>query len=375
MSDRMLISHEWIETTGGSEAVFRRLLSVFPDADGACLWNNMPGSFDRPIRESWLASSPLRGHKAVSLPAHASAWKRMDLSNVHTVLASSHAFGHQLATRAVRLGKLGFAYVHSPARYLWAPEVEPRGQGAVIRGAALPLKSLDRRLTDPRVSYAANSEYIRDRIRRAWHVDSTVIYPPVDVERIRAVPDWTTELTSPEADLIATLPPKGFVLGASRLVSYKRLDQVIDVGSELNMPVVIAGAGPDERALRAHAETSKVPVKFLGRVSDAMLYALYQRTALFVFLAIEDFGIMPVEATAAGSAVLVNVMGGAAETVRATGGGLAVDGTAPAGELARAAEAAMLVSRDGAIERCGIFSGAAFRANVENWVTSGESHA
>lgn len=368
VDERMLISHEWIESIGGSENVFRELLETFPAADAACLWNNMPGTFDRPMNESWLADSPFRGHKAASLPWMPSAWRRMDLSAYDVIIASSHAFGHQLATHAVRRGKRGYAYVHTPARYLWAPEVEPRGQGRAVRAAATPLKMTDRRLSDARVRYAANSAYVKQRIARSWNVDAEVIYPAVDVDRIRSVSDWVTMLSAREADLVLKLPPKGFVLGASRLVSYKRLDQVVDVGNHLGLPVVIAGSGPDEAQIRAHAAKASVPVTFVGRVSDSQLFALYQRCALFVFLAVEDFGIMPVEAMAAGARVLVNIDGGAAESVTATGGGLATKTTVPTAEIAAAAERAMNIDTARVPEACQRFSRAEFATNVRRWV-------
>ncbi|WGL54242.1 glycosyltransferase [Nocardioides sp. BP30] len=365
----MLISHEWIESTGGSENVFRGLLELFPGADAACLWNNMPHTFDRPVSESWLARTPMRGRKAASLPLVPSAWRRMDVTRYDTVLASSHAFGHQLATHAVRRGKRGLAYVHTPARYLWAPEVEPRGDRASLRLAAAPLKALDRRLVDPRVRYAANSRYVRDRIRRSWGVDAEVIYPPVDIERIVSVERWGDVVSAEEAQHLSALPEKAFLLGASRLVSYKRLDRVIDLGNRLDMPVAIAGAGPGEAELRAHADSARVPVTFLGRVTDEMLYALYQRAALFVFLAVEDFGIMPVEAMAAGTPVLVNADGGASESMRAVGGGIPVHGSLSTPELAVAAAKAMSIEMAAVPKACRQFSRQAFGARVEHWVT------
>ena len=363
----MLITHEWIEPVGGSENVFRELLATFPDAEAACLWNNARGTFDRPVRESALARSPFRGRKALSLPAQPSAWRRFSLGEHDTVLASSHAFGHHVAGRAAREGRRGFAYVHTPARYLWAPDVEARGRRASARLGSMVLKGVDRRATDARVSYAANSAYIRERIRRSWDQDATVIYPPVDVERIRGVARWSDALSADESALLERLPVEGFVLGASRLVSYKRLDLVIDVGERLEMPVVIAGSGPDEPVLKSHAAGARVPVIFTGHVTDEQLYALYQSAALYVFMAVEDFGIMPVEAMAAGTPVIVSEVGGAAESVAHTGGGIAVSGDVSIDEMARAAEKAMTLDPDCFADRTGAFSRESFARAVAAW--------
>ena len=370
LGGRMLLAQEWISSIGGSENVFRQLMDTFPDADAICLWNDAPDSFDRPVAESRLASSRFRGKKALSLPLMPRAWRRVSLEGYGAVLASSHAFAHHLAGHAARAGLDAFAYVHTPARYIWAPEGEARGRGLVARAGSVPLKRVDRKAVDPRVRYAANSEYIRDRIRRAWDVDATVIYPPVDVERITSVGRWRDELSAEEERLFEPLPTDGFILGASRLVSYKRLDLVIEVGEALGMPVVIAGSGPDETQLKAQGAAARVPVRFTGRVSDAQLYALYQEASLFVFLPVEDFGIMPVEAMAAGAPVLVNKIGGAAESVGFLGGGAAVSTISDRAALREAARTATSVNTEQASRRAIDFGAEAFQKRIREWVGS-----
>lgn len=136
---------------------------------------------------------------------------------------------------------------------------------------------------------------------------------PVDVELIQSVSDWRIRLTSQELSEIEALPEE-FILGTSRFVPYKRLDWVIRACAEVDIPVVIAGGGPEEAHLRAMAEEVNVLVRFVIDPSTPLLYALYQSARLFVFPAIEDFGIMPVEAHAAGTAVVTTRIGGATES-------------------------------------------------------------
>src|SRR5690606_22739556 len=119
-----------------------------------------------------------------------------------------------------------------------------------------------------------------------------------------------------EADAaVASALPSAFVLGASRLVPYKRVDAAIIAGEAAGLPAVIAGDGPDRARLAALAARASIPVTFLGRTSDALLRELYRRATVYVFAPIEDFGIMPVEAMAAGTPVIARDIGGAAETV------------------------------------------------------------
>ncbi len=109
--------------------------------------------------------------------------------------------------------------------------------------------------------------------------------------------------------------PQDFLLAASRLVPYKRIDEAIRAAALTDLPLVVAGDGPDRARLESVAESEKIPVYFLGRVSDALLFALYQKSLAYIFLGVEDFGIMPVEAMAAGASVVGNSVGGVAETV------------------------------------------------------------
>ncbi|MDN4641987.1 glycosyltransferase [Agreia sp. PsM10] len=157
-----------------------------------------------------------------------------------------------------------------------------------------------------------------------WRQDTEVIYPPVDVTEIQAVEDWSARLNDQELVVLRSLPD-GYLLGASRLVPYKRLDLVIRAGEASRRPVVIAGSGPEEDALRTLARHADVDVRFVDSPSNSLLRALYQRAFAFVFPAVEDFGIMPVEAMALGTPVIGRNLGGVSETVADGVTGVLVD--------------------------------------------------
>ncbi|MFG1930071.1 glycosyltransferase [Mycobacterium sp. NPDC048908] len=311
------MAHEWIAEVGGSENVFEQIRSAVPHSRAVCLWNDNPARFTG-LEESWLARSPLRGRKVAAMPYMGSAWKQINLGDVDKVVVSSHAFSHHLASRAAEFGIPAFVYVHSPARYVWAPEVDDRASRLVARLGRSYFRRWDRRHASRKVAYAANSRFVAKRVADSWDVDAEVIYPPVDIERIQ---NFRGELSAADEATAGALPSQ-FVFGASRLVQYKNLDAAISAGEILDLPVVLAGVGPDEARLRARAKQSRTPVLFVGRVSDNLLLELYRRAALFVHMAVEDFGIMPVEAMASGTPVLVNGVGGSRESVLAVGGGL-----------------------------------------------------
>lgn len=361
-----LITHEWLARAGGSENVFEQLGAAFPDADQYCLWNEDPARFPR-ARETWLSRTPLRRSKAAALPFLRSGLRSVPVEDYEVVVASSHAFGHYNAYRAVRHGGRGFAYVHSPARYVWAPDHDVRGQSRAVRSVAPLMRHLDRRTVSTDVHYAANSAFVRDRIRTAWGVDADVIHPPVAVDEITAT--LATPLDDRDAEVVDGLP-EGYLLGASRLVGYKRVDQVVELAAALGRPVVVAGEGPEEPALRDLATRRGVHAVFVGRVSDRLLYELYRRAALFVLLAVEDFGIMPLEAVAAGAPVLVNHDGGAWEGVGGTGAGERTRAEDPrmVVEAARRATARKDAAGPDAVRA---FSHPVFRRTVREWVEHG----
>lgn len=367
MSQEVLV-HEWLASTGGSENVFMALSRAFPDADLLCLWNDNPERLkDRNLKETWLARTPLRRSKVAAIPFLPFVWRHRTPGHYRTVIVSSHLFAHHVSFANAPRDSRKFVYVHTPARYIWTPELDERGASPLARAVSTMLRPLDRRRAQESWAIAANSEFVRERIRSTWRRDATVIYPPVDVELIQSESDWASTLSASERTIFDSLPAR-FIFGASRFIEYKRLDKVIEIGEHADVPVVLAGSGPLEGELTARATRARVPVTIIPAPSNAMLYALYQKSAVYVFPPVEDFGIMPVEAHAAGCPTLVHDVGGAAESTTDGVTGAVVSMDAPPRQLVAALHRAMSVDR----ETCRIdarrFSQAAFAASVRDWV-------
>jgi glycosyltransferase involved in cell wall biosynthesis len=360
-----IIAHEWVEPAGGAEQVLDAFADAFPDAGILALWSDAPHRYaPGRVRETWLSRTPFRRSKALALPLMHPTWRgQWAAEDLDWALISSHLFAHHVRFRNVpKLRK--YAYVHTPARYLWTPELDPRGDSKVVRAVAPILRKVDLRAAAEIHRIAANSHFVRQRIRDAWRRDAEVIYPPVNTSTITAQQDWSERLTPEERGQLEQLPTE-FVLGASRLVEYKRLDDVIDCAQANGVPAVIAGSGPDLARLKTHGAQRQT--HFVPHPSTAMLYALYQRALAYVFPPVEDFGIMPVEAMAAGARVIVNSQGGAAESVEHGVSG--VHANSFQGDDARKALASVeSINVRQAVERASQFSRERFIRQIQNWV-------
>jgi glycosyltransferase involved in cell wall biosynthesis len=364
---RALVVHEWFASIGGSENVAKAMRQSFAGSDLLCLWRDRSVSIPGAGRviQTMLSAKPFHGRKVFSLPFMPLVWRftKARTGSWDVAIVSSHLFAHHVA---VPRNTPKLVYVHTPARYIWEPSFDSRGAGLAARAVSAVLKPLDRRRASEARELAANSEFVRQRILKTWGRNSRVIYPPVEVDEIRRLGDWSDALNEKDKRALASLPSE-FVLGASRFIPYKRLDLVIRGGELSGLPVVIAGAGPEERWLRAVAEQAKVPVHFVLSPSNELLRALYQRAAVFIFPPIEDFGIMPVEAIAAGTPVVSNSIGGASESVveGQTGAHFCPDDDS---SLVSAIRRARSLDRSTISQHASRFSRQRFEEDLQQWV-------
>lgn len=357
-SRRIAVVHEWLSARAGSEILFEELARPFPQADVFALTRTDGVDFDFDRRR--VNTSPLdhfdvvRDRRAVSLPLMPFAWRSIRREPYDVVITSSHAFAREF----FKPGHDGVHcnYVHAPMRYAWNPELDGRGQilGAVGSAARHWLKRQDLSSVEGVDTFAANSREVAARINEFYDREACVIHPPVDVE-------YFNEEESSCGD---------YLLTASRWIPYKRLDLAIDVAAALDMPLTIAGSGPEGDALRSKAErVHPTGVTFVDQPERDELRSLMANAAAFIFPPHEDFGIIAVEAQAAGTPVVALEAGGALDTVLdGVTGALAIDQSPDA--FIQATRRCLDIDASAAAcrQHADDFSASRFRSKIGEWV-------
>jgi glycosyltransferase involved in cell wall biosynthesis len=276
---------------------------ALPDADlGVLFHRNItlpPDIAPRIRRVSFLNGAAFQHvpYRAL-LPLLPRAAESLDASGYDRVVSSSSGWAHGVHAP----GRYHYCYMHTPPRYLWSDSEMPStgrwaGQ-ALIRVGGAKLRNWDQSAASRVTTFAANSRHISERVEAVYGRPAEVIHPPVDVQRIPF---------RPHSD-------RDFVLTVAEMVPYKRIDLAIEAAGRAKLPLVVVGDGPEKPRLMQLASGKNV--LFAGRVSETKLASLFGQARIFLYPALEDFGIVTVEALAAGTPVVGLNAGGTREIVR-----------------------------------------------------------
>jgi glycosyltransferase involved in cell wall biosynthesis len=300
---RVAISHEWLTIPGGSEKVVFQLLELFPDAE---IYTSVydPAPWPPAIRGARVHTSFLdrlpgaRRHYPRLLPFMNRAFESFDLDGYDLVISSNHACAKNVFTRP---GTLHVCYCHTPMRYAWDPGFLEGEQIGRVERTVLPLLLGRLRRQDVAASarpdvYVANSRHVAARIRQHYGREAHVIHPPVDVAPLLEVPRRRDD----------------YYLFLGRLVPYKRPELAVAACARLGRRLKVVGEG---RAAGRLTELAGPRTEFLGWLDDAALREVLAGARALLFPGEEDFGMVPVEAQAAGVPVIAYGVGGARDSV------------------------------------------------------------
>lgn len=316
---KIAIVVDWLVVYAGAERVLEQMLACYPGADIFAVVDFIPDEnnqrdflLNKKVKTSFIQKLPwaktkYRGY----LPLMPLAIEQLDVTGYDIVISSSHAVAKGIITSP---DQVHISYVHSPMRYAWDLQFQYLKESGLSAGkfnlkgwlARILLHKL--RLWDlasaARVDhFIANSDYIARRINKIYRREASVIYPPVAVDKFEADSNFGQE-------------KEEFYLAASRMVPYKKIPLIIKAFTQMpDKKLIVIGDGPEYNKAKLIADQAS-NITLMGYQNTQVLTDYLQRARAFIFAAIEDFGILPVEAQACGTPVIAYAKGGILETVK-----------------------------------------------------------
>ncbi|HEV2261184.1 MAG TPA: glycosyltransferase, partial [Candidatus Rubrimentiphilum sp.] len=300
---RVALVHDYLNQRGGAERVFAHIANAFPDAPvyTALYDARVTGDLVDParVRASFLNRLPeSKRYFRYLAPLYPRAFESFDFSDYDTIVSSTTAWAKGIT---IPPGAVHICYINTVSRFTFAYDryVAPSvpAFGFFAHAMTARLAEWDIKAAQKPTALIANSRNVADRIARYYHRDSTVLHCPVDLARF--------EPGTGSGD---------YFIVASRLLPYKRIDLAIEAAKIAGVPLVVTGSGPDAKRLRALAAASPL-IRLTGYVSDSEMTHLFRNARAALIPGEEDFGLVPLEAAAAGRPAIAYRSGGALETI------------------------------------------------------------
>jgi glycosyltransferase involved in cell wall biosynthesis len=311
---KVAIVCEFLTVMGGAERVVYDLHRAFPDAPiYTAIYDEervLPEFRNLDVRTTWLQKFPKKLRKMYKLfpTLQVKAFRDLDLSEFDIIITSSYLNANQV--RKTRDGQVLISYCHTPARYYWSHYEEYKKQPGfgkldpLIR-LLIPLfvphqRKLDWEAAQRVDMFIANSTETSKRIKQYYGKPSTVVFPPVDTDRFEPARER-----------------ENYYMTMGRQLPYKRYDLVVAACTKLGVPLKVFGNGPAHDSLVAIAgPTVQFYTDRFGDASDAELEKALNHAKGWIYAAEEDFGIVQVEALAAGAPVITYGKAGALDIVQ-----------------------------------------------------------
>jgi glycosyltransferase involved in cell wall biosynthesis len=310
---KIAIVHDWLTNMGGAENVVLAMHEAFPNAPiytSTYTPENMPAFKNLDVRTTSLQNLPKpfrKLHKFFPM-LRVKAFRKLDLSAFDIILSVSSAESKQV--QKTRPDQIHICYCNTPIRYYWSHYKEYRqnpGFGKLnwIVRLFMPLmvpamKKADYDAAQKVDVFIAISTEVQKRIKKYYGKTSTIIYPPVDVDRF--------EPARIRGDYYVAL---------GRQVPYKRIDLAVMAATKLGIKLRVYGNGSEhQRLVDMAGPTVKFFIDRFGDASDDAVTKALNNAKGYIFPAEEDFGIVQVEALAAGAPVIAFSKGGALDIVQ-----------------------------------------------------------
>ena len=298
---KIALVHDYLTQRGGAERVFQLLCGFFPNADIYTSLYDAKETIDlegRSVNTTFLQNIPGSKRRFRLLaPLYYSAFRQLDLQKYDLIISSTSSFAKGVRKKP---GAMHICFCHNVTRFIWNTQIyleEYSGLkkfSPLIRPAMEFLAQQDLRYAKEPDLYIANSTTVAKRIEKIYNRKALTVNYPIDTGKF-----------------IYSDKKEDYYLISSRTISYKRLDIAIETFNWLGLPLVIIGDGPERKRLEAKALNN---INFLGYVEDEWRTYLMAKAKAVIVTALEDYGLVPVEANASGTPVIAYGAGGVLDT-------------------------------------------------------------
>ena len=298
---KVALVHDYLTQPGGAERVFELLCKRYPDADIYTSLYDPKVPLDlgnREVHTTYLQHIPgATKYFRLLAPFYFSAFRSFNLQDYDLIISSSTSFAKAVRKRP---GAIHICFCHNVTRFLWDTETYLREYATYrklypfLKPIFKYLSDLDREYAQEPDYYIANSSIVARRIKKIYKKPARVINYPIDSSKF-----------------IFSEEKEDFYFASARLLSYKRIDVIIEAFNWLGLPLLISGNGPERERLEARALKN---IKFVGHVPDSERSSLLARSRSVIVAALEDYGLVPVEANASGTPVIAYGAGGVLDT-------------------------------------------------------------
>lgn len=298
---KIALVHDYLTQNGGAERVFELFCKYFPEADiYTSLYDrdntiNLEG---RNVKTTILQKIPYAAkYFRLLAPFYFWAFRSLDLQDYELIISSTSSFAKSVLKSPKALH---ICFCHNVTRFLWDTKTylqhyhHYRELYPIVKPIFRAMRKLDLKYSKEPDLYIANSEIVAQRIREFYHCSAKIINYPINYENFKFA-DCKDE----------------YYLVSSRLISYKRIDIIVEAFNWLGWPLIIIGDGPEKPYLESRALDN---IRFLGYVSDDIRMNLMARARSIIIAAFEDYGLVPIEANASGTPVIAYGAGGVLDT-------------------------------------------------------------
>jgi len=298
---KVALIHDYLTQRGGAERVFELICSFFPQADIYSSVYDPDNTVDfqgRSVKTTFLQNLPgTKKHFRLFAPIYYPAFRLLDLREYDLILSSTSSFAKGVRKNP---GAMHICFCHNVTRFLWNTRTyleeysNIKKFSPLIRPILKYMRQEDLLYAKEPDLYIANSSTVANRIKQIYKRKALAINYPIHTHKF-----------------IFSAKKEDYYLVSSRMISYKRLDIVIETFNWLGLPLIIIGDGPERKRLEASALSN---IKFLGYVEDEWRTHLMAKAKAVIVTALEDYGLVPIEANASGTPVIAYGAGGVLDT-------------------------------------------------------------